>query len=165
MDGIGVGRPHPSTGSGITTRTRTPSQIPFVVSLSNHRRYRRRPPTSLDRFRDHDKDANAFPNTVRGEPVEPWTVSVSVAHSRPPTSFDRFSANGLRIDRDGNASVVVEAAHQQRRNPATVPAPLRPFCSTPAKSSGAGVICSDAAAPDSAREIFLSIGGAAELQR
>lgn len=32
-------------------------------------------------------------------------------------SFDRFRANGLRIDRNGNASVVIEAAHQQRRNP------------------------------------------------
>ena len=57
-----------------------PSRIPFVVSLSNHGRYRPRPPTSFDSFRDHDKDANAFPDTVRGEPVEPWTVSASAAH-------------------------------------------------------------------------------------
>ena len=64
------------SSSRITTKMPTLSQIPFVVSLSNHGRYRH----------------------------------------RPPTSFDRFRVSGLRIDRDGNASVVVEAVHQQRRN-------------------------------------------------
>ena len=68
------------SSSRITTKMPTLSQIPFVVSLSNHGRYRRRPPTSFDRFRDHYKDANAFPDTVRGEPVEPWTVPAPAAH-------------------------------------------------------------------------------------
>jgi hypothetical protein len=32
-------------------------------------------------------DANAFPDTVRGEPVEPWTVSASAVH--PSTGSGR----------------------------------------------------------------------------
>jgi hypothetical protein len=55
---------------------------------------------------------------------------------------------------------------------AAVSAPKLPNCSARlfllnpgAKSSDAGVICSGAAAPDSAREVFFSIGGAAELRR
>jgi hypothetical protein len=55
---------------------------------------------------------------------------------------------------------------------AAVPAPKPPNCSAEAflpnagaKSSDAGVICSDAAAPDSAREVFFSIDGVAELRR
>jgi hypothetical protein len=70
------------------------------------------------------------------------------------------------------ASVVVEAAHQQRRNPGrgvgTQAAELQREAFLPnagAKSSGAGVICSDTAAPDSAREDFFSIDGVAELRR
>lgn len=50
-----------------------------------------RPPKQ---FKDHYKDANAFPDTVRGEPVEPWTVSASAVHPSTGSGRTAFVSTG-----------------------------------------------------------------------